>query len=240
MNSDHYTNGYNLFIPYYYGDWRCLIVRDPDYDLDGKTLTATIKKGNSIIKTLTREPIYAYAGFRGNYSSADLSGSISSPYTFNVRTNTGTTVTSANFYGATVTYSSSGATPTGWGFQPDNGVLNFTTSSTTAPVIINVTDVGGNSYVLYAFASSQYNINVSNDGNGITVALNDDNDTQRSSSFDQSWLIEVRNLTTGQLMTTRSSTSRSESISTAGWPTGVYVVKVTIGEEVLAEKVIVK
>ena len=94
--------------------------------------------------------------------------------------------------------------------------------------------------MLYAFGSSQYNINVSNDGNCITVTLNDDDDSQRNSSIDQSWTIEVRNLTTGQLMATQSSTSRSESISTLGWPKGIYVVKATIGDEVLTEKVIVK
>ena len=237
---NHYNTGYNLLIRDYPSVGNCVIARDPNYDLMEDTLTAEIKYNNTLIQTLQLGPISAYAGFKGKYSSADLTGNISSPYIFNVRTNTGTTVTSANFYGATMTYSSSGATPTGWGFQPDNGVLNFTTSSTTAPVIINVTDVCGNSYVLYAFGSSQYNINVSNDGNCITVTLNDDDDSQRNSSIDQSWTIEVRNLTTGQLMATQSSTSRSESISTLGWPKGIYVVKATIGDEVLTEKVIVK
>lgn len=219
---------------------QCTITPDYYQDMTNKTLTAFILKGGMTIKWVTKSGLYALNGFKGHYTSGNLSGDINYTHIFNVRTNTGTTVTSPNFYGATVTYSSSGATPTGWGFQPDNGVLNFTTSNTTAPVIINVTDVGGNSYVLYAFASSQYNINVSNDGNSITVALNDDDDTQRSSSIDQSWLIEVRNLTTGQLMATQSSTSRSESISTVGWPKGIYVVKATIGDEVLTEKVIVK
>ena len=41
-------------------------------------------------------------------------------------------------------------------------------------------------------------------------------------------------------MATQSSTSRSESISTVGWPKGIFVVKVIIDKEVLTEKVIVK
>jgi len=34
--------------------------------------------------------------------------------------------------------------------------------------------------------------------------------------------------------------NRSETISTAGWPKGIYVVKATIGKDVLTEKVMVK
>ena len=41
-------------------------------------------------------------------------------------------------------------------------------------------------------------------------------------------------------MTTLSSTNRSETISTAGWPKGIYIVKVTVGKEELTEKVMVK
>ena len=54
------------------------------------------------------------------------------------------------------------------------------------------------------------------------------------------WTIEVINAATGQVMATQSSTSRSETISTAGWPKGIYVVKVTIGKEELTEKVMIK
>ena len=41
-------------------------------------------------------------------------------------------------------------------------------------------------------------------------------------------------------MNTQSPTSRSEIISTIGWPRGIYIVKATIGKEELTEKVIVK
>ena len=240
LTDSHYTSGYNLFIPYYYGQWKCLIVRDPDQDLLNKTLTATIKKGNTIIRTLTKAPLYAYAGFRGNYSSGDLSGNIDYTCYFNVRTNTGTTVFSPNFYGATVTYSSSGITPTGWGCHPDTGILDFTTATPNAAVVINVTDIGGNNYTLYAYATSQYKLNVSNGGSGITVSVVEDDDASKDFTPSQSWTLEVRNASTGVLMATQSSASRSESISTVGWPKGVYIVKVTIGEEELTEKVIVR
>ena len=239
ISDSYYNNGYNLLIPNYPTTGHCLIVRDQNHDLINDTLKAQIKYNGVTILTLTKI-VNAYDGFRGHYSSADLSGDITFPYIFNVRTNTGTTVTSLNFYGATVSYSSSGATPTGWGFHPDTGVLDFTTATPSVPVIINVDDAFGNSYVLYAFGSNQYGINVSNGENGITVTLNEEEDTDRGLSQDQSWTVEVLSATTGQLMATQSSSSRSETISTYGWPKGIYIVKVTVGKDVQTEKVVVK
>ena len=238
--SDSYYNTHNCLMSNIPTTGYCIITRDPNQDMTDATLTAKIKKGNTIIKELTKDHMHVYAGFKGNYTSGDLSGSIPYTYYFNIRTNATTYIKSANFYGATVTYSSSGATPSIWGFSSYNGDLTFVTTTPNSAVVINVTDTSGNSYVLYAYATSQYGLNVSNEGDYIIVTLDDEDNSQRSSGVDQSWTIEVRNVTTGQLMATQSSTSRSESISTVGWPKGIYVVKVTIGKEVLTEKVIVK
>jgi len=56
----------------------------------------------------------------------------------------------------------------------------------------------------------------------------------------ESWTVEVINAETGRVMAMQSSMNRSETISTAGWPKGIYIVKVTIGKEELTEKVMVK
>ena len=82
-------------------------------------------------------------------------------------------------------------------------------------------------------------------GRGITLILSiisttTHGDSDRGISVNLPWTVEVRNAATGRLMATRSSTSRSETISTVGWPKGIYVVKATIGDEELTEKVIVK
>lgn len=237
---NYYNTGYNLLIPNYPTPGHCVIVRDQNHDLMDDTLKVEIKYNNITVQTLRMGPVYAYAGFKGNYTSGNLSGVIPNSHYFNIRTNVTTYIKSPNFYGATVSYSNSGATPSIWGFSSSNGDLTFETTTPNAAVVINVTDICGNSYVLYAYATNQYRINVSNENGGIIVTLNDDDDSQRSSSIDQLWTIEVRNVTTGQLMAIRSSTNRSETISTAGWPKGIYVVKATIGKEVFTEKVIVK
>ena len=240
LSDSYYNNGYNLLIQNYPTTGHCLIIRDNNHDLTNDTLTATIKYNGETIRTLTKTGIYAYSGFWGQYSSGNLSGNINYTCFFNIKANNFTTIFSPNFYDATVSYNSSGAIPSSWSHNPNSGVVSFYTTNTSAPVIINVHDCCGNDYVLYAYPSSLYSINASNGVNGITVTLVEEGNASKDFTPDQSWTIEVRSAATGELMTTLSSISRSETISTVGWPKGVYIIKVTIGKEELTEKVIVK
>lgn len=240
ISDSYYNNGYNLLIPNYPTTGHCMIFRDQNHDLKNDTLKAHIKYNGVTVLSL-KKIVNAYDDFWGQYTSGNLSGEINYSHYFAIKTNTVTTVTSPNLYGATVTYDSSGATPTSWTFYPTYGTLYFTAPAGYIPVIINVHDGCGNDYVLYAYpAAFLYNISISYGEDGITVALIGDGDSEMGLSQDQSWTVEARSATTGQLMATQSSTSRSETISTAGWPKGIYIVKVTVGKEVLTEKVIVK
>ena len=240
ISDSYYNNGYNLLIPNCPSKGHCLIVRDQNHDMKNATLTAAIKKGNDTIRILQKADINAYDDFWGQYTSGNLSGEINYTHIFGVKANYTTTVTSPNFYGATVTYDSSGATPTAWGFNSSTSVLNFKAPAGIVPVVINVVDGCSNQYTLYAFPSSSYSMNVSYGDNSITITLNENGDPETGLTLDQPWKVEISNATTGELMTTRSSTSRSATISTAGWPKGMYVVRVTVGKEVLTEKVVVK
>ena len=219
---------------------KCTITPDNNQDMIDKTLTALVVRGGMVLKTLTKEGMYAQNGFKGQYTSGNLSGNINYTCFFNIKANNFTTIFSPNFYDATVSYNSSGAIPSSWSHNPNSGVVSFYTTNTSAPVIINVHDCCGNDYVLYAYPSSLYSINASNGDNGITVTLVEEGNASKDFTPDQSWTIEVRSAATGELMTTLSSISRSETISTVGWPKGVYIIKVTIGKEELTEKVIVK
>ena len=205
-----------------------------------KTLTALVVRGGMVLKTLTKEGMYTQNGFKGQYTSGNLSGNINYTCYFNIKANNFTTIFSPNFYDATVSYSSSGAIPSSWSHNPNTGVVSFYTTNTSAPVIINVHDCCGNDYVLYAYPSSLYSMNISNEGNSFTVTLVEDDDASKDFIPSQYWTLEVRNASTGVLMATLSSDSRSESISTAGWSKGVYIIKVTIGKEELTEKILVQ
>lgn len=240
LSDSNYYYDYHYFTSNNPSVGSCMIVHNNNHDMVNAYLTATIMYNNVIVQELTRTGLYSYNGFRGQYTSGNLSGNINYSYTFNVRTNATTYITSPNFYGASVSYSSSGATPTIWGFSPEYGDLTFVTTNTSTPVVINVHDGCGNDYVLYAYPSSLYSINVFSGASNITVTLVQDGDASKDFTPDQPWTIEIINAATGRVMNTQSPTSRSEIISTIGWPKGIYIVKATIGKEELTEKVIVK
>ena len=242
LSDSYYNNGYNLLIPNYPTTGHCLIVRDQNHNLMNDTLKAAIIVNGDTIQTLKKDSLYAYDDFWGQYTSGNLSGTINYTHFFYVKRGVITTITSPNFFEATVSYDSSATIPSDWNFSSTNGILSFTvpSNSSSTPVVINVNDGCGNYYQLYAAPTSMYNFNISNDDNSITITLNENGDSEKGVSLDLPWTVEIRNATTGELMATQSSTSRSATISTLGWPKGIYIIKITIGKEVLTEKFIVK
>lgn len=221
---------------------QCRITRNGSHDMMNATLTAYIKYNGVTVQTLTKAGIYAYADFKGHYTSGNLSGDINYTHLFYVKPYYNTYITSPNFYGATVTYDNIGTIPNNWGFSSQSGYLQFImpTNNGGVPVVINVTDGCGNYYQLYAMPQNSKNLNISPGENSITITLSEDGDSERGPILDQSWTVEIRNATTGALMTTLFSTSLSETISTAGWPKGIYAVKATVDKEELTEKFLVK
>lgn len=239
--SDNYYNTHNRIMSNYPEIGHCLILRDDSHDLINDTLTATIRYNGNIVKKVIKPGIYTYEGFKGSYTSGGgATQNIDYTLYFHIKANATTHIVSPNFYGATVSYSSSAAIPSIWAFSPTYGDLTFVTTSASIPVVINVHDVCGNDYVLYAFPSSSYSMNVSNGGSDVTVTLVADGDDSKDFTLDEPCTIEIRNATTGELMAMQSSTNRSKTISTTRWSKGVYIVKVTIGKEELTEKFIVK
>ena len=221
---------------------QCTITRDNLYDLMNGTLTAVIKYNGDTIQTLTKTGLYAYNGFRGEYTSGNLSGNIDYTQLFYVRPNVNTYVYSPSLVGATASYDNTTTIPNNWGFSSQYGYLQFIMPSNNngIPVVIYITDAIGGNYQLYAVPQNYKSLNISSDENSITITLNENGDSERGLILDQTWTVEIRNATTGALVATQSSASRSTTIATSGWPKGIYVVKVTIDKEVLTEKIIMK
>lgn len=217
---------------------QCTITCSSSNIMMNATLTANVKYSGVTVRTLTKT-VCAYDRFRGHYTSGNISADIDYSYILHVKPNYNTIITSPILLGASVSYSSSGLTPLYWGFSPSSGEIDVTmpTNNNGSPIVLNIDDVCDNHYTLYLFPTSNSSINVSTGDNSINIALVEN--LEFSKGIDQSWMVEIRNATTGELMATRSSSNRSESISTAGWPKGIYVVKVTIGKEEQTEKVIV-
>lgn len=221
---------------------QCTITRSSSHDMMGATLTAAIKYSGVTIQTLTKT-VYAYSDFYGQYTSNNLSGTINYTHTFNVKPGYTTVVSSPNFEGGTASYDNTGTTPSYFYLDPTISKLYFTmpTNNNGYPVVINVNDGCGNYYQLYAIPQNYLYLEISNVDGEITVTLHEKGeDSSKSVVTNQPWTIEICNASSGVVMATQSSTSRSVSISTSTWPKGLYIVKATVGKEELTEKVIVK
>ena len=246
-----YTVTWSLTDPYYNQNClqqgtpknnMCTITRHYYNDMTDATLTAILKNNGVAVKTFTMYHLYAHNDFKGFYTSGNLSGYINYTHIFNVKPNYTTYITSPHFLGATVSYDSSGAIPSIWTFSPTYGDITMVTTNIYAPVVINVDDVYDNHYQLYAFPNnSAACFSISYDDTGIIITLNRNEENLLSCmNFAQQWTIEICNASTGELVTKQTSTNYSETISTSGWPKGVYIVKVIIGKEEYTEKVIMK
>ena len=217
----------------------CTITRSSSHNMTNATLTAEIMYNGNTIQTLTKTGLFAYE-YWGQYTSGNLSGNIDYTHILSVKPNWTTYISSPLLVGATVSYDSSGATPSIWTFSPTYGDITMVTTNTNIPVVINIDDASGEHFKLYAFPNNTPSKSIFFAGNDIVVRLNVDGYSHKDMAINQPWTIEVRHLTTGELKAILSSTSLIETISTSGWPKGVYIVKVSIGKEELTEKVIVK
>ena len=218
----------------------CTITNNLNKSYRGK-LNAKIYDSGNLIATLTKNMIL-YSGFYGQYTSDNLSGTINYSPVFYVNPGFNTAITSPNLIGATVSSDNSGTTPLYFQHDPSLGTLQFTmpTNNGGTPVIINVDDVCGNSFQLYAMPQNSYYLNISYEGSNINVSLNENDDALRDLSIDKPWSYEIRSATRGDLKTSGKVYSSSTTISTSGWPKGIYIIKATIGKEDTTEKIIVR
>lgn len=59
-------------------------------------------------------------------------------------------------------------------------------------------------------------------------------------SATEKWTIEVYNARKGEKVLVQEVEGNNYTFDTAGWESGIYIVRVTIGDKVLSEKVVVK
>ena len=151
--------------------------------------------------------------------------------------------------GATVSYSGS-VTPYVWTHNSISGTLSVgmpTTNNST--LVVNVNCDNGDSYYLPIIVTTNSNllsINVLDGYVEITVTPEFENEDQQRDNIDSTikenltWTIEVFNAATCECILKQKVEGAEQTISTSGWQPGIYVVRVTIGDEVLTEKIVVK
>ena len=212
---------------------QCTITRSNGHDMVNDTLVATIKHFNDIIQYVTMGDLYAYAGFKGTYSSSLGSGQYLGPNPIYTASNSVVHVTSPNLIDATVSYYSGDATPTILSQGYNTFDVGMPSTGNTIVVQVNCSN-GDIYYIPIIKASKSNNVSVSFDGDMMTITLDE------AVLPDQVWTLEVYNVANGEKIVTREVSGNSASINTSGWKRGLYIVCATIGKEVLTEKMQVR
>jgi len=240
--SDNYYNQHCLQQNYPEAN-QCTITRDPYQNMTDATLTAIVKYNGVAIDTLTKSGLYAYNDFYGHYTCDTISGIIDYTHTFYVRPGYATFISSPNLVNATVSYDPAGTTPLYLYLEPTQWRLSFTTpiNNNGIPVILEIDDVIGNHYQLYAMPRGSFYFSIAYEGDYVNITLeNDDEKALKTMAIEQPWSYEIRSASMGALKASKSINTRSTTISTVGWPKGVYIIKAKIGKEEVTEKIVVK
>lgn len=239
--SDNYYNQ-NCLQQNYPLQNQCTITRSTIQDMMDATLTAAIMYNGDTIKTLTKTGMYAYADFKGQYTSGNISGIINYMHYFVVKPTCSTFITSPNLIGGTASYSSSFTIPSYWGYSYDTGLIHMImpADNNGMPIVINVDDICGNHYQLYAVPQSSKDLNIFSGDDNVTIMISENVESSMDLNLNQPWTLEIYNGSSGEQKTVRYSQERTVTVSTSGWPRGMYVVKVTIGNKIFTEKMFVK
>lgn len=83
-------------------------------------------------------------------------------------------------------------------------------------------------------------LNISIGDQSLSITINEGYESSQNRGVDQPWSLEVRSATTGEQIMMRLETSKSATVSTSGWPKGIYIVKLTCGDEEMTEKIVLK
>ena len=233
----------------------CIVTNNGTYSYMG-TLNANIYYNNNLVITLQKQ-ITTYSNFYGVYDN----NKVLLPNNLTVWVDKGNHVriVSPNLVHKNVTYSVT--TPVNPQYYGATGelILGYPTGSSNSPILVSIQNDSfysncDNSYLLTVLPTSLlpvHLISVNSQGETINIRLiskidNEEQevlkmyDIQLSDKIDLSWTVEIYNISTGNKKYTQTISGNSVSLNTSGWKQGLYAVRVTIGKEVLTEKIQIK
>ena len=203
------------------------ITRHNSHQMENATLVARIWYGSTLLKTLTKT-ISAYPGFYGTYNG----NPINYPVIINAQPSSSGTIYSPYLKGAFV-FLTGNITPTSWFHNTATGYLNISFPSTLGSLTIRIACVNGEEYILP--------IRVANVIDNFFIEVQDGQMNVMLGELRESmWTLEIYKSSTGEKVFTQEIRGHSGSVNTSGWPSGVYIVRATIGNEVLSEKITIK
>lgn len=231
---------------------QCTIYGDTSHEMLNATLKASVYSGTTLVQSATKI-VSTQEVFHGTYYNGQTTKQINLPNPLYVLPGTQVCITSPNLVGASAYYNGN-VTPYIWSFDSSNGILYVgmpSSPSGTAVINVHVTTALGNSFTLpIVRASSVYSMSVGANHDQITISLVVDeggkdmtslsDDDKLSQTEQVSWNLEIYNATTGKKVFNQEIEGTSFTLDTTGWEPGFYIVKVTIGDEVLSEKVVVQ
>lgn len=227
---------------------QCSITGNPSHDMLYANLAAEIKHNGNTIRTINKN-ICTKEDVIGTYYNGQTTTQINYPSPLYVLPGTNVNINSTNLVGATVSYTGN-ATPYLWQFNSSTGNLKVGMPSSGGNTIVVhlISVIGTDIYLPIIRTSVLYSLSL-NVGNGqIEVELIpeyyeeelQDLKTISDRSATEKWTIEVYNARTGEKVLVKEVEGNNYTFDTAGWESGIYIVRVTIGDEVLSEKVVVK
>jgi len=220
------------------------------------TLEKEIRSGDGFLATCSQplgyiEPIY------GNFENVEnTSADFSDNAAFAVKKSSlgsyPVTITSPFFSNATITHTSiSGLS---WQHSGNTITLSYPANDNLDPVLV-VTGKSSTDYRVYRFSIySQLDIPLQLtalvQGRTVTLALTPDEATEKDYSLEtlsrfvsqlseRKWDVTVTEATTGKTVYESHTKGVSHEINAAEWASGIYVIKASIGNQMLTQKIFV-
>ena len=234
---------------------QCTITRSSVQEMTNATLTATLKRNGTTMCSF-QKAVSTY-GFNGTYYNGVSTQQINLPSPLEVLPGITARITSQHLVGASVTQTGGNLTPNYMSFNSTHDELYIgIPSSPTGAIVLGVSCSGGASYTIPILNTlSNSLLSVMPSANQLEILLTPSaviENTYLGDSIYQlaekrpelispvMWNLEIYNAQTGERMTNMSVTGLSFTLDTSSWGAGVYVVRTTIGNEVLCEKVYIK
>lgn len=215
-----------------------------------ETLVAKVYNDNgALIKTLTKY-INTADGFTGTYSQTiplpnqSTSGSLSDGCLLDVQQGYNVLLTSTDFNGATVSYTSF-ETPT---ISSSGNTITFKFHNSTHFSTCLLHIVKGNKVIEFSLlADAAFHLDpdppiiagISSGDNSINITLNENVDSgqpMRGNAFD-SWELTIYSYSTGKVVHRQKVSGRSVSIDTSAWEPDTYIVLIWIDDKEIVQKI---
>ena len=245
------NNSNSISLPMTTSGNSCTVVNNSSESFIG-TINATISTGGNVIAVL-KQDLIVHGSLSAHYYQGNNSGYISNGSNIYINANSPVYIESPNFRGMNVTWNNSYAQPSNWYYDGDQLLIVSHPGSQYGnnPIVVNVTASQGqpscNNFSFNIYNSGlNSTLDIRQLGNNLNISLKPNMSYIENKSIPQKniidatkWEIDIYNSSTGEKIY-YDRTSSEKTINTSGWKTGIYVVQVTIGDEVLTEKIVVK